>query len=431
MGNMRRSIPIAVVALTATIAGAAIGADEFERPPIEYSSAEPDNDVSQLQERLERGELQLRYEAGLGYLRALLEALEIPAESQMLVFSKTSLQRSRIAPRTPRAIYFNDDLYVGYCQGGETLEISAADPKLGTVFYTLDQQEAKAPALVRQTDSCLQCHAGGPIDGIPSHLVRSVFVDSAGQPLLAEGSHRVDHTTPVEDRWGGWYVTGTHGSQTHLGNAVIEDREAARPFTNERGQNVTDLSERLSVGHYLTPHSDIVALMVLEHQTMVHNYLTKANFVARQALHYQAELNRALGEPEANPLASTASRIQHAGDDLLEAILFVDEAPLVAPMEGTSAFAQRFAEAGPRDSQGRSLRDFDLATRMFKYPCSYLIYAPSFDNLPDAMKSYVAKRLRAVLTGEDQDGTFSHLTVDDLQAILEILSETKPGLWSN
>lgn len=411
------------------VSRAAFCTDDIEREPIEYSKSTPENRVSQLQARIARGEVTLEYTKGMGYLPSVLKALQIPPESQTLVFSKTSLQRHRIAPRTPRAIYFNDDTYVGYCQSGDVMEISVADPMLGGVFYTIDQSRLTAATFERHTENCLQCHATTQTDGIPGHVLRSVFVDAGGLPLLAEGSRRVDHTTPIEDRWGGWYVTGTHGTQTHLGNLIIRESRVSRPVKNENGQNVTDLSKLFPVGNYLTPYSDIVALMVLEHQVLVHNLIAKANYATRQALHYESEINRALGEPEGQRRDSTVSRIKNAGDRLVEGLLFVNEAHTAAKISGISGFAEVFPAAGPRDQKGRSLRDLDLSKRLFRYPCSYLIYCSAFDGLPDAMKSYVAGRLHEILSGTDTSKPFEHLSHDDRQAILEILLETKPDLW--
>lgn len=420
-----------VFAATALVGAPSRAADdEFELAPIEYSKKTPDNAVSRLQGQLERGERTLARDGDKGYLPALLEALEVPVESQLLVFSKTSLQRTRISPRTPRAIYFNDEVYVGYCHSGDVVEISAADPHLGAVFYTLDQQESARPALARQTQSCLQCHATTQLDGIPGLLARSVYVAGSGLPIVSEGSHRVDHTTPLADRWGGWYVTGQHGRQTHLGNLVVRDRSASRPFDNSAGQNLQDLSGEFHVENYLSPHSDIVALMVFEHQLLVHNLLTKADFEARRALYYEEEFNRAFGAEQSRRLESTTRRIASAGDKLVEGLLLADEAPISEPIQGTSNYAELFAKSGPRDSQGRSLRDFDLQRRLFKYPCSYLIYSPAFDGMHEEMKSYVAERLRAVLTGADTSDKFAHLSTDDRRAILEILQETKPDLWA-
>lgn len=407
-----------------------VAAEEYENPPIEYSKTAPENRISELQRQLDAGTQQLRYDEQFGYLPDLLKQLDIPVDSQMLVFSKTSLQVRRISPYTPRAIYFSDDLYVGYCHSGDVLEISAVDPKLGTAFYTLDQTETEKPHFTRQTDNCLICHGGGQTDGVPGHIVRSLFVDARGQPMLGEGSVRVNHTTPVEERWGGWYVSGTHGEQLHLGNLIVRDGKLKRPVTNDQGRNVTDLARFFSTENYLSPHSDIVALMVLEHQVLVHNLLTNASMATRNALHYEQEINQALGEPMDHRLPSTDSRIRNAGEKLLKGLLFVDEAKLTAPMAGTSSFAQTFAARGPVDPEGRSLRDLDLQTRLFKYPCSYLIYSPAFDALPEELKQYVTKRLRSILAGESSDEKYSHLTASDRQAIESILRATKPELFT-
>jgi hypothetical protein len=423
-------MPAAAVALWLAAAGFAAGADEFEQPPIEYSASTPTNAVSRLQDAIGRGETSLTAEPGMGYLRSLLKELNVPASSQMLVFSKTSLQRQRIAPRTPRAIYFSDDVYIGYCQQGDELEIAASDPQLGVVFYSLGQRGEEGPRIERQTHRCLQCHATTESIPIPGLLVRSLAVSPSGNPILSEGSRRVDHATPIAERWGGWYVTGTHGRQTHLGNQVIRDRNAPRPWKNEEGQNVVDLSERLSTENYLRPTSDIAALMVFEHQTHIHNLITQANFAARQAFYYQAGMNKALGEPEDNLLESTTRRIANAGEKLVEGLLMADEAALVAPIAGNDEFVRDFERQGPRDRKDRSLRDLNLTTRLFKYPCSYLIYSSAFDGLHPAMKKYVSARLLEILSG-DVSPEYAHLSDDDRRAIAEILRETKPELWSD
>ena len=238
----------------------------------------------------------------------------------------------------------------------------------------------------------------------------------------------VDHTTPVDQRWGGWYVTGTHGSQKHLGNLIVRGRDVEEPVDNSAGQNVTELKDRLNVDRYVSPHSDIVALMVLEHQALVHNRMVKANFDTRQALDYDVMMNRMLNNPEGTRLESTTRRIKSTGDRLVEALLLVNEAKLTEPIKGTSGYAEQFAVAGPRDSHGRSLRDLDLTTRLFKYPCSYLIYSEAFDGLPVESRDYVWQRLFDILSGEDQSEKFAHLSKDDRKAILEILRATKTNL---
>lgn len=399
--------------------------DDFEGPPIEYSKALPANRISQLQQRLGRGEVVLKHDGSMGYLRSVLQELEIPISSQSLVFSRTSLQLRRISPETPRALYFNDSIYLGFCLGGDVLEISVADPVLGAVFYTLDQQKSSGiPQFERQTDNCLVCHSSSRTEGVPGHLIRSLMVEPSGQPVLSAGSRNVNHTTPLEERWGGWYVTGLHGSQKHLGNLIISRDAVPDPIENAQGMNETSLEDRFRVDRYLTAHSDIVALMVLEHQVFVHNRITHATFTTREALHYEAALNEALKNPPGTRLESTSRRIQNAGDRLVEALLFSGEAKIVEPISGTSGFSKEFSGSGPRDSQGRSLRDLDLTSRMFRFPCSYLIYSDSFRTLPQEMQSYVWKRIREVLAGNDMSGKFVHLSPEDRQAITEILQDT-------
>jgi hypothetical protein len=401
---------------------------EYDQPPIRYSQTQPDNRVSKLLAKLESGTKSLEFETDRGYLRSLLAALEVPVSSQMLVFSKTSLQRDRIEPRTPRAIYFSDEVYVGFCQNGEVLEISTADPQLGAVFYTLDQEPSQPPALRRQFDNCLICHGSSQTKDIPGHLVRSVLTDTRGLPILSAGTYRIDHTSPLEKRWGGWYVTGTHGEQKHLGNLIIPGRTEPEEIDNAAGHNNVSLEGRFDTSRYLSPHSDIVALMVLEHQTGAHNYLTRASFLTRQATHYQQALNREMGAPADQVWNSTKSRIKSACEPLVEYLLFSGEAPLTARLEGTTDFAADFAQRGPRDKQGRSLRDLDLERRLFKYPCSYLIYSPSFSALPTEARDYVFRRLWEVLTGKDQSEKFAHLSPENRANILAILLDTLLGL---
>ncbi|MCA9228984.1 MAG: hypothetical protein KDA47_25380, partial [Planctomycetales bacterium] len=340
----------------------------------------------------------------------------------------TSFQAERIAPETPRALYFNDDVYVGFCQNGDVLEVSASDGLLGTAFYTVDQRGDGALAFTRQGDNCLTCHASSPTGGAPGHLVRSVFADARGLSLLAAGTYRTTHASPFGERWGGWYVTGTHGSMRHMGN-VLASRHEPENLDRESGANVLELSDRFRTSPYLTPHSDIVALMVLEHQSQMHNALTFASYETRSALHYDQVMNEALDRPADHQSESTDRRIAAAGERILRHLLFTNEFQLESPVKGTLTFAEDFAAVGPRDPQGRSLRDFDLRTRMFKYPCSSLIYSASFDALPAPMKSYVTRRLGEILDGHDaKNPDFAHLTEADRQAIREILVATKPDL---
>lgn len=403
-------------------------ADEFERAPINYSAARPVNAITRLQERLDAGQARLTFDPEQGYLRSLLKELGVPESSQVLVFTKTSLQRHRISPKTPRALYFNDDLYIGYCRAGSVMEVSAADAELGTVFYTLDQQPAERPKLVRQTDSCLLCHGSSQTRGVPGHLIRSVYPDAEGHPVLSAGSFRIDQTSPLDKRWGGWYVTGTHGQQAHLGNLILKERREPEEVAKLGGLNVTDLGSRFDTSAYPTPHSDLVALMVLEHQAEMHNLITRASFQTRLALFDEVALNKELGRPADYQSETTYRRLRSVGEPLLKYLLCAGEAKLTDKVQGTSAFAAEFASRGPRDRHGRSLRDLDLEQRLFKYPCSYLIYSEAFDGMAPTIKEYVLQRLFTILQGRDYTGDYEHLGAADRQAILEILRDTKPDL---
>ena len=338
------------------------------------------------------------------------------------------MQRERISPQTPRAIYYNDEVMVGFCRRGRVIELSAADEAIGTAFYTLDQSREQQAVPQRQTESCLLCHGSSANQGFPGHLVRSVYVDPDGQPLLASGSFRTDHESPLAERWGGWYVTGTSGRQKHMGNMICEGANRPEEIDNSAGVNVVDLKDRFKTSSYLTPHSDIVALMVLEHQTGMLNRLARAGMDTRMALHYEREINKALDRPADERSDSTRSRIRSVAEPVVQYMLFRDETHLTNRIKGTSSFAADFARRGPRDSKGRSLRDLDLNTRLFRYPCSYLIYSRAFDSLPGEVKEYIYQRLWEILSGRATGKDDPQLAVADREAILEILRETKPDL---
>jgi hypothetical protein len=389
----------------------------YDEDTINYSKTPDRTPVSRLQKKIDAGEVKLDFEDEHGYLLSVLKALSVPVSSQMLVFSKTSFQRERIDPKHPRGLFVGDDVYVGFIPGSHLLEVSAADPKLGGVFYTLEQTKVERPKFKR-TDQCLECHASAKTMGVPGHLVRSFVTDEVGVVDLSTGASQVNHRTPFEDRWGGWYVTGTHGSLTHRGNLIGKaafDKATQEP--NYRG-NVTDLSSLVDVSPYPAPQSDIVALMVLEHQVHMHNYITRLNYEATIALQQYGHVNY----------------MKSAIDGFLRYLLFTEEAPLSSQVKGNPAFVADFEARGPRDSKGRSLRDFDLKARMFKYPCSYLIYSESFDALPAKLKDQLYKRLYDILTGQDKSSSFAEIAKDDRNAIREILADTKtdlPDYWKN
>lgn len=398
----------------------------YERAPIHYLTAEVHDRVAELSSKLDAGELELEYDADHGYLPSVLAALEIPASSQTLVFSKTSLQLHRISPRRPRALYFNDDVYVGWCQNGDVLEFAATDAKQGAIFYSLKQSLKEPPRLIRDRGQCLSCHASSRTQGVPGYVIRSVFVDAAGYAMLGTHTYTTDHSSPFDERWGGWYVTGRHGAMRHMGNVI--SREEGRDVITDResGANRETLEGLVNTNPYLTPHSDLVALMVLEHQTQMHNAIAAANYETREAVHQSAQMNELLDREPGSISDSGERRIDAAADRVLRYLLMCDEFQLSDTISGTSGFAEEFTARGIQDSEGRSLREFDLQSRLFRYPCSYLIHSPAFDGLPDVVRGRVLGRLAKVLTGRDRSSDFDHLSDADRLAILEILVATKP-----
>jgi hypothetical protein len=306
------------------------------------------------------------------------------------------------------------------------------DPKQGVIFYTLDQEESEKPRFDRR-DTCLQCHATGATLGVPGLVVRSVYPEPSGMPLFNAKTFVTDHRSPLKERWGGWYVSGKHGSQIHMGNAVSRDRDNPENLDTSGTQNLIDLHWRFDTGAYPVPHSDIVALMVLEHQSRMTNLITRVGFEARMALHENAAMNKALEQPEGHISESVTRRVHSAADELVEYLLFAEEARLTEPIQGVSGFTESFGRGAPRDSQGRSLRDLDLKTRLLRYPCSYLIYSEAFDGMPPMALDRIYRRLWEVLAKEEAGPKFAHLSKEDRRAILEILLATKKGLpayWS-
>jgi hypothetical protein len=378
--------------------------------------------VRSLSQRIQSDRTVLNHDEAHGYLSAILKELKVPVSSQSLVFSKSSFQLSQISPETPRAVYFNDDTYVGWVNHGQFIEIAHVDPKTGPTFYTLTQEYDPYPVLEHQTEECTVCHDTFQTNTpVPRLLMLSVLPNPDGNALKA-ASLITNDKSPLRERWGGWYVTGTSGAQRHLGNTIVraraDDFDDMKKFIGrldlKAGANVTDLGKRFDTKEYLSPHSDIVALMILGHQTHVHNMITSGVYEIRDAI-------------QQGLTAKMAEVIKDAGEPIVRTMLFAGEAPLTDAVTGTSGFAAEFTSRGPRDSKGRSLRDFDLKHRLMRYPLSYLVYSKSFDAMPSELKDYVVRRFREVLTGQDTSPEFSHLSSDDRQAILEILHDTKSG----
>ena len=404
---------------------------DYEQPPISYSTTTP-RAFSAWQTRISSGEL--RYSGSeKDALKILLDVLAVPVESQMLVFSKTSLQRRRISPERPRALYFSDSIYVGWVPGGLT-EVIMIDPQLGPVFYSLNLRDAQhgLPKLERDAD-CLRCHGGNFVRDIPGIFARSLFTDDTGEPLLRHGTLIVDDATPFTKRWGGWYVTGYHGDEAHRGN-VMAAEEADTLVFQPSDKRPDTLEEFFDARDYLRPTSDVVALLVLEHQTTLQNALTRASFSSRRMMAYQHGLQKAFKEPltDEPTYDSVKSVFESTADDVVDRLLFRGAAPLPSGVTGDKAFQKRFVLNAPKSAAGHTLKDLQLRDRIFAQRCSFLIYADMFLELPEALKTRIFERLQTALQSEAADNRYAYIPREEKQRIYDILLETHPDakrLW--
>jgi hypothetical protein len=389
-----------------------------EDPAIKYATAPLNNVVADINKKIEEGTVRLTADGRSRFLRSALEALDIPIDSQLLVFSRASLQGKLINEQNPRALFFNDRVALGWVRDGEVIEVAAHDQAMGVVFYTLDQRSdpAEGSPRFKRAFECLGCHVAGDTLGVPGFLMFSTTRPDRSQGFSLPRA--VDQSDAIGRRFGGWFVTGSSGSASHMGNAVaaLEGRERAERSTVD-GLFDPDGFQTLS--------SDIVAHLVFTHQTGMANLLTRAGWQARAAdplLH--PPFTAAPGEEE-----RIAAMMSSVASEVVDYLLFIDEAKLTDRVRGASGFAERFSSLGPRDRKGRSLHELDLNQRLMKYPCSYLIYSPAFDALPTRAKDPIYRRMWEVLSGEEQDQRYrAALPLRDRQAIVEILRDTKPDL---
>ena len=389
-------------------------------PAIEYATRARTDRVAQLNTKLLAGETRLAFDENQGFLRAVLDALDVPVESQTLVFSGTSLQADFISPVTPRAIYFTDDVAVAWIPGAPSIELAAHDPTQGVMFYAL-RQRARGPQGVERPRACVECHVSEVTLGVPGLAVGSVVIDADGVPY---SSRPVDQRTPIESRWGGWYVTGRTGTGPHVGNAVAADPDNPVLHVDETNLNLHSVEDRFDATGYLTPYSDVAALMVLEHQTHMTNLLTRTAWEFRVATHEGRATQGVFTLPlvQIDPLLTTAVRT------LVDYMLFIDEALPTDAIVGTAGFEAVFAQRGPFDHLGRSLREIDLTRRLFRYPCSYMIYTAAFDALPADTRNAIYRRLWQILSGAEPDPRYARLSFDDRRDIVDILRDTKSDL---
>ena len=389
-------------------------------PAIAYSTGPLENFVVDVNRKLQEGSLQLKYEGRSGYLQSALDALGIAVDSQVLVFSRTSLQAKRINQANPRALFFNDRAALGWVRDGEVIEVAVHDARQGIVFYELDQKppgegSAGQPPQFRRDFKCLGCHMAGDTLGVPGLLNFSTTTPAGGGFAR---SVMMDHRMPLDARYGGWFVTGSSGSATHHGNE-------ATAFAGQPPRDLRSVEGLFDPDGFRAMSSDIAALQVLSHQVHMMNLLTRIGWEARAAdptLHPPFVASPGEEERIAQMMSAVALEV-------VDYLLFVDEAPLPDRVRGASGFTERFSGLGPHDKKGRSLHELDLTRRLMKYPCSYLIYSAAFDALPPAAKDPIYRRMWEILSGRERDSRYTTaLPLETRRAIVEILRDTKPDL---
>lgn len=377
-------------------------------PAIQYNVAPVHDAVSELQQKINAGEVKLEFEPVRGYLKSILKALDVPVESQTMVFSKTSFQAPKISPQNPRALYYNDHVAVGFVRTGDVLEFVDQDPMQGANFYTLENKPDQPIEFKRNNVACILCHTSEATNNVPGFFVGSVYPQPDGTTAYGP-AYTTDQRTPFEARYGGWYVLGEHHGDRHMGNAVVKDPNDLRGMVTPETVHLKTLEGKFDMTGYLTPYSDLVALLVLEHQVEMANLITRIGWESR------------IGSDAGRPLTEAAA-------EFVDYLLFIDEATLPGPIKGVAGFEKAFEAAGVRDSKGRSLRDLDLTTRLMKYPCSYMIYTKAFDALPADAKAAIYARMYEILSGKETSERYQHLSATDRRNIVEILRDTKKDL---
>jgi hypothetical protein len=382
-----------------------------EHPAIQYKVRPAHDRVAALGATLAQNPNAVARDPATGYLRGVLNALGVPQESQLLVFSKTGVQRGYTSPTSPRALYFDQSVAIGYNPGAPLLEIASHDPQQGVVFYTIDQA-ATTPVLTRRTN-CLTCHVSDTTLDVPGMIARSNTVGEDGNLMPETGSQNVSHRTPHPDRWGGWFVTSEdaappYAQMAHRGNITFSGHG------NTSNQVFVDWLNASPTSHgYLSSSSDIVALLAFDHQMHAINLLTRLNWESRVAA-------------SAGEAGATSGALPALVNELADYLLFADEAPPLAALTPPTDFAASLEARTPRDRRGRSFGQLDAVNRLLRYPCSYMVYSDAFNGLPKAVRAAVYNRMLAVLSGREARAARVRLTPAESRAILEILRDTKP-----
>ena len=410
------------VLLTLSLLGAAVMAAEpayrvmdFRAPPHNYNEHQPKDRFAGLLKQIEKGEFQPDTSSDQALLRSLLQGLKVPVSSQILLFSASSLQSEIINPRNPRALFFNEDTYVGYVPGG-VLEVAAADPEVGPIFYVFDRLQPGGPfPRVQRGTKCFNCHGGTATKRLPGLIAESLLVSQAGSSLETYRRDEQGHQIPLENRFGGWHLTGKHHISGHKANVF----GLARGGKIEKTEVVP--GQTWDTAKLLLPTSDILPHLVHEHQIGFENRLVRGIYIVRQLKHDRKGM---LGNAEQEEIDTWAQ-------DFARYVLFADEAKFPREgIEGDPAYVRDFLEGRITSKRGLSLKDFDLKTRLFKHRCSFMLYTDTWEHAPKEIKDRVYYRMAEAL--RDAQPSMPHLATEERRVIREILKETLrdlPAWW--
>lgn len=406
---LRRSLAFLAALVSAAAWGAGPGTyADFEAAPHFYGQRTPTDRFTRMKHDFESGRIALDRSSERAFMKSLLHALDVPVSSQMLVFSTTSLQLRFITPSNPRALFFTDDIYIGYIPGAR-VEVLSLDPELGAIFSIFDIPRGESPMRIERSEKCMNCHGGADSAYVPGLVMKSVVPGKSGGSLAAFRIEKTGHGIPFDQRFGGWYVTGKPGVASALGNVV------------GRFENGTMLKERIEPGtlfdfaRYPAATSDVLPQLLLEHQAGFVNRVVEAAYRARTNLHASG----------GNLTPEQVRELDEQARIVTRYVLFADEAPLPAGgVEGDSEFKKAFQNA----SRAGRLRELDLRTRLLKRRCSYMITSSVFQGLPPVMKQRIHRRLGEALNVEKPDAEYAYLPADEKRAIHTILKATLTDL---
>ncbi len=404
-------LPIAGMAATEA---AKVTIIEFKAKPHSYLTHKPGDRFAALLPQLIAGEVKLDTSDDKAFLTSLLKALDIPISSQLLVFSASSLQSEIINPRNPRALYFNEDTYVGFVPGGK-VEVISMDPEMGSIFYIFDRLQRGGPMpLIARSEKCFNCHAGNATHRVPGLIAESVLPMLSGASLETYRRDEQGHHIPLNKRFGGWHLTGGHHlTETHAN--FMGRTSSSRGFV----KTAVEPGQMSDLNLHLLPTSDILPNLVHEHQIGFENRVFHAAYLFRQLM---------AQSPGLLPTAAKAEIEKHS-EDLARYILFADEANLPRQgIEGDATFIREFQRNKKPTAGGVSLKDFDLSSRIFKYRASYMLYTESWQKLPRELKERVYYKMAEGLRDQNPSPAFAHIPADEKRAIRSILKDTLPGL---